>query len=402
MKILGKGNIFRIIDDFTITNDKLEPGTYNILFSDQSGYCLEKRDDLDVREEKIYGNILEKVNKVFRGYINADKNFGVILSGDKGIGKTLCARSICKEAIDNFLLPVLLVKEDTPNLADFISSITQDCIVLFDEFEKVFRKESKNENKNPQDKLLSLFDGIDNGHKLFIVTCNDVYKISEFMVNRPGRFHYHFRFTYPSMREIEEYMNDNIKDEYKDQIFDICDFSSMISLNYDCLRSIVTEVNAGYPFKEAIKDLNIINISDFKYEFAIELGDGQICRSNVIHLDIFERFRPLSNITIYSVDGGYLMTMYWDSIKLSRNFSDDSLIIPTENIKYIEIAAKLYKNKNIIVANSPERVSKNIVPLADYVNEDEDGEVKMEDCKFINIKSIKIYPVKNITHRFAF
>ena len=40
--------------------------------------------------------------------------------------------------------------------------------------------------------MLSLFDGLDNGKKLFVITCNEVERLNAYLLNRPGRFHYHF------------------------------------------------------------------------------------------------------------------------------------------------------------------------------------------------------------------
>ena len=66
-------------------------------------------------------------------------------------------------------LPLIIVDMAIPGVADFISSISQECIVLFDEFEKIFREDSK-DDEHPQEELLSLFDGVDSGKKLFVIT----------------------------------------------------------------------------------------------------------------------------------------------------------------------------------------------------------------------------------------
>ena len=138
-------------------------------------------------------------------------------------------------------------------LSDFLDSIDQECLVLFDEFEKVFSE---------QDKLLSLFDGYSTKKKLYAITINHVNKLSEFMVNRPGRFHYHFRFSYPSPQEVREYLEDKVDSKYKEQIDKAVLLSKRMKLNYDYLRAIAFELNTGTALKNALQDLNIINTDE--------------------------------------------------------------------------------------------------------------------------------------------
>ena len=72
------------------------------------------------------------------------------------------------------------------------------------------------------------------------------------MINRPGRFHYHFRFDYPTADEIEVYLRDKIDEKYYPEIKEVVNFSYKVKLNYDCLRAIAFELNSGEKFSEAI------------------------------------------------------------------------------------------------------------------------------------------------------
>ena len=152
-------------------------------------------------------------------------------------------------------LPVLIVDSYIPGIANFLSGIQQEILVLFDEFEKTF---GAKEDNDPQEEFLSLFDGVDSGKKLFIITCNKESDLNEYFLNRPGRFHYHFRFDYPSSEEIREYMQDKLDQSQWNQINEIIAFADKVNLNYDCLRSIAFEMSTGLSFVEAIRDLNII------------------------------------------------------------------------------------------------------------------------------------------------
>jgi SpoVK/Ycf46/Vps4 family AAA+-type ATPase len=208
----------------------------------------------------------------------------VILSGDKGIGKSLFARLLGRKAVENGI-PVLIVDKYIENIGTFIDEIDQEIMVLFDEFDKTFSKGMRDED--PQVTMLSLFDGVSPRKKLFVVTCNELRGLNGFMVNRPGRFHYHLRFDYPGAKDIREYLEDALMDEYKGEIDSVIEFSNRVGLNYDCLRSIAFELNQGLSFAEAIKDINIVNVEREPYNLKILFEDGTIYLNNKFYMDSF-------------------------------------------------------------------------------------------------------------------
>lgn len=114
-----------------------------------------------------------------------------------------------------------------------------------------------------------------------VITCNDIRKLNGFIVNRPGRFHYHFRFEYPSAEEIRTYLRDKLDKSYYDEIELIVAFSRKVDLNYDCLRAIAFEINNGESFQSSVKDLNIINLSQEYYDFTLHFKNGSpMCVKN--------------------------------------------------------------------------------------------------------------------------
>lgn len=274
MNVVHSGNQFQIYGDALKTYEKLPLGTYEVNFHKMMGFFLTSHSELVVNEEKIYGSTPLKVEKVLRGFQAVDRNFGVILSGRKGIGKSLFARQLAIRAKD-YGLPLILVPTYYPGIADFISSIEQEVIVLFDEFEKTFASQ---ENSNPQEEMLPLFDGIDNGKKLFIITCNELHKLNSYLLNRPGRFHYHFVLGNPNPDEIKEYMTDKLKPEYHHLIKKLIGFSLNVDLTYDVLRAIAFELNMGYSFEETLMDLNISKEGTPKFNIRVEFSDGS-CRT---------------------------------------------------------------------------------------------------------------------------
>lgn len=284
MKVISTGNVFDIYPDDLKSYDCLPAGYYTIRFSDNKGFWLEKYPEFAITDVKIYGVHIHKVDKVMNSFHISKRNLGVILSGDKGIGKSLFARLLGRKAVDSGM-PVIIVDKYIENIGSFIDEIDQEIMVLFDEFDKTFSRGGRDED--PQITMLSLFDGVSPRKKLFVVTCNELRGLNDFMVNRPGRFHYHFRFDYPGAKEIREYLEDTLMDEYKGEIDSVIEFSNRVGLNYDCLRSIAFELNQGLSFAEAIKDVNIVNVEREPYSLKVLFEDGTIYLNNKFYMDSY-------------------------------------------------------------------------------------------------------------------
>lgn len=293
MKAIQTGTIYRVYDDSMQTHNKLPAQAYLACFDPQSGPFLKKYSDLKV-SEKVYGVHSEKVDKVLNSFKIFNRNLGVILSGDKGIGKSLFSKLLSIKAIESGY-PLIIVNSYFPGIGEYLAEIDQEVVVLFDEFDKTFelsergRRDNDGEKRSPQTEMLTLFDGVAQGKKLFVVTCNDINALSKFIINRPGRFHYHFRFEYPTATEVEEYLMDSLNtDKAKEEIKNVVAFSQKTKLNYDCLRSIAFELNLGLTFKEAIKDLNILNLEYEHYTLAIYMSNGARLVAKNYTLDLFD------------------------------------------------------------------------------------------------------------------
>lgn len=310
MNVVHSGNTFQIYGDALKTYDTLPLGAYDVNFHKMMGFFLTSRNDLVVNEEKIYGSTPEKVDKVLNSFTKVDRNFGVILSGRKGIGKSLFARQLATKAKD-YNLPLIVVSNYVPGIADFLSSIEQEVIVLFDEFEKTF---GDMDECHPQEEMLPLFDGIDSGKKLFIITCNEINKLNSYLLNRPGRFHYHFILGNPNPDEIQEYMEDKLDPQYHHLIKKVIGFSITVDMTYDVLRAIAFELNNGYSFEETVMDLNIGKEGTPKYTISIEMSDGSLITIKG------ESINTYSNSRLYI--WGYFPNKTRDSIRFDFNPSD--------------------------------------------------------------------------------
>lgn len=287
MKAIKIGTKVEIYNDTVLTYDELPAKAYIIRFTKMSGFYLDEYTDIEVTEDRIYGEHMKKVEKVLRTYREFNRNLGVILSGRKGIGKSLFAKLLSIEAIRSGI-PMIVVDRYIPGIAAYIEAIDQRVMVLFDEFDKTFGDVRPSEGEvEPQSALLGLFDGISQGKKLFVITCNDIRKLNDFIVNRPGRFHYHFRFDYPTAEEIRIYLADKLRKKYYREIEPIVAFSRKVDLNYDCLRAIAFEINNGESFRSAIEDLNIMNLSQECYNITIHFKNGSPMCVNNKYIDFF-------------------------------------------------------------------------------------------------------------------
>ena len=257
-----------------------------------------KINDFEAMEEKTYGNHPERIEKILKAYGHFERSLGVIFSGDKGMGKSLSVQLLAKAVVE-MGLPVIMVPKAYKGVADFLETIQQEVLVVFDEFEKVFPlrrngnptygggQQQVNDNLENQDELLGLFDGTSQRKRMYVITVNHLSQVSEFMVSRTGRFHYHIRFDYPTADEIEIYLRDKIEEQYYGEIKHVVAFSTRVKLNYDSLRAIAFELNMGYTFNSAISDLNILSTDKQKYNVKILFSDGKTTTVKGQNMDLF-------------------------------------------------------------------------------------------------------------------
>ena len=184
-KYTSYNGTYSLVPDALSITDKLPVGYYRISWNEKEGYSLIKTNELSL-DEKVYGVHESKVNKVVESYKKFNRSLGIILSGDKGIGKSLFAKMLCIKMI-NLGHPIIFVDTFYPGIGAFLDTLDKDVVLLFDEFDKSFKEPSRYSSNNDdkpskQDSLLSLFDGTSNIKRMYIVTCNDYKNINEFLV----------------------------------------------------------------------------------------------------------------------------------------------------------------------------------------------------------------------------
>ena len=327
MKVISTGAKYNIYPDDLRSYDQLPADYYVVRFNEREGFFLERYSEFKITDAKVYGIHLEKVKKVLDSYEIFNRNLGVILSGDKGIGKSLFSRLLGRKAVEKGI-PVIIVDTYWEGIGSFLDRVQQEVMVLFDEFDKTF---SEKENGSiAQTSMLSLFDGVAQGKKLFVITCNELRGLNDFLVNRPGRFHYHFRFEYPTEEDIREYLSDLLKKDYSSEINNVIDFSKRVALNYDCLRAIAFEINRGQGFSDAIKDLNIINITSEKFRIQVLFKDGSCLINKKVSMDSFSS--DVEEYALHDIGGSYAGKISFRPAHIKYNAVNRELYLDADDV----------------------------------------------------------------------
>lgn len=291
MKVINFGdNTYRIFGDDLKVEGKLPAGTYDVLFSEMSGYSLIKRADFETTT-KVYGPHKELVNQMITRYEQFNSNFGVILGGRKGTGKTMTAR-LLSEAFKAKDIPTIIISKATPGLPDFIQSIEQEVFILFDEFEKVFPKGSP-DTKDLQSQFLPVFDGLSNTKHFYMVTINDYNKLNDYFLGRTGRFYYNITFDAIGKDEITEILTDKLDKSLKLDINRLSFILSIIDVNYDQLMSIIKELNLGSSIDYIFKYLNLDlskTLTNMTYDVKIFFKNGDIAEEQNLYVNIMNPY----------------------------------------------------------------------------------------------------------------
>jgi hypothetical protein len=212
----------------------LPVGTYTVGHSIK-GFYLNPITDFDIKG-KIYGKTTRQADRILQTFGDRPNSTGVLLNGEKGSGKTMLAKIISQKAAQQGISTLVINTAFTGDgFNQFIQSIDEPCVIVFDEFEKVF-------DEKEQEATLTLLDGVYPTKKLFVLTVNDKYRVNQHMRNRPGRIFYMLDFKGLDEDFIREYCMDNLKDtSHTDQVARL--HMMFDSFNFDMLKALVEEMN---------------------------------------------------------------------------------------------------------------------------------------------------------------
>jgi hypothetical protein len=247
---LKNGNTFRVSSKEAMDlHERLPAGNYVIKEDPFGNLYLEHIDNFEIRGKR-YGDLNRNCDRILNTFMDRPNTTGVMLAGEKGSGKSLLAKAVSIQGAEQGI-PTIVI--NAPWCGDkfnsFIQSIEQPTIILFDEFEKVY-------DGDHQEHILTLLDGVFPSKKLFMLTCNDKWRVDAHMRNRPGRIYYMMDFKGLAADFIIEYCEDNLK--AKEHIEKIVQIASLFSeFNFDMLKALVEEMNRYNEAPEqALKILN--------------------------------------------------------------------------------------------------------------------------------------------------
>lgn len=369
MKFVMHDGNFQVAPDDVQSYDKLPAGYYKIEHdSSHDIFSLNRTYQFTLTESKVYGVQVDKMNKVVNAYSKSNRSLGVLLTGDKGIGKSLFAKLLCMTMFAKGY-PIIIVDKSYKGLEKFLSEIPGDVVLLFDEFDKIFETSNNSEGRDEssQESLLTLFDGTSSQKRLFIITANDTSNLNDCIINRPGRFHYHFIFEYPNDSQIIEYMKDNMDNFSMVEANKVITLSKAVKINYDTLRSICFEYNLGQnTLEEFINDINVKSQSaGNKYKFTFKtISGGTVELFNCIETDspIFDSFNSevtyelsrskdvyssptcieIKPGTLRQVDNYFLVSNY--KLEPRRNLEDSNI----DTSKEVKIELQSYSKNPLI------------------------------------------------------
>lgn len=255
------GNVFSVDSGGSVRHQALPVGTYLVFIDPNAGPKLRRVPDMRVGTTKVYGGRAAKVDKAFAAYRHMQaegKSTGVMLSGPKGLGKSVVLRQIAERALAEGL-PVVRVESGLNGIAPFLASLGP-AVVLFDEFEKTYPVNA--DDYSAQDQFLALFDGTSPVSQMYVLTTNSTYcqDLTPYLLDRPGRIRYHIQLAHPTPEEVREYLTDRVPGINQKTLEAIIAAQLTNPLVYDQLAAIATEIaiqGDQASAAEIFEDLNI-------------------------------------------------------------------------------------------------------------------------------------------------
>jgi len=233
---LKSGKSFRVSSKEAMDlHELLPPANYTVAQDMHGNFYLEQIEDFEL-PKKMYGDTLRHTDRIINTFFSRPAQTGVMLNGEKGSGKTMLAKNVANQLAKQGV-PTIVINRDWKGDAFFklLQDIDQPCIILFDEFEKVY-------DRDDQEQILTLLDGVFASKKLYILTVNDKWKVDTHMRNRPGRIFYMLDFKGLDAGFIREFCEDNLNNkQYIEQIVSIA--SLFGQFNFDMLKALVEEMN---------------------------------------------------------------------------------------------------------------------------------------------------------------
>lgn len=317
---LKQGNTYSVSKKEAMDlRDKLPAGNYVIKKNEMTGQMFLEGVDKFEFSGKVYGDTIKRADRIINSFEDRPASTGVMLTGEKGSGKTLLAKMLSIKGYDKGI-PTIVINQ--PWCGDafnaFVQSIEQPVIIVFDEFEKVY-------NEEDQEAMLTLLDGVYPSKKLFVLTCNDKWRVNQHMRNRPGRIFYSLEYKGLEADFIREYCEDNLEaKEHIDKIVGIA--GTFGQFNFDMLKALVEEMNRyDETPQEAMQMLNTkpeySDESRYKIKLFVdgeELGESELDDKAEWHGNPLNKRVSVSYRNWYKDDDGD-REFDWETVRFEPN-----------------------------------------------------------------------------------
>lgn len=222
------------VGSFTGSYNKLPIGTYRLRQDERThDFFLVKVENFKI-PNKLYGD-LSHIDRFLNTFKHQNKNLAVLLSGEKGSGKTNDSKLLCIKSG----MPVIIIDEvfTDSNLINFLSSPELgSCVIFIDEYEKLYTAQDE------ELLILQILDGACNSKHLYLLTANSTSNINTNLLNRPSRIFYRKNYNGLDDSIIEDVIsNELIHSQWKDELYEVLNKFTIVT--FDILMSLVSEVN---------------------------------------------------------------------------------------------------------------------------------------------------------------
>lgn len=256
---IQNGSNYRRVEGEISNVDNIPLGVYNVGI-DRGGWYLDYYTDKFTFDYKVYGLEKRFMQHVLKAYESTKGNFGVLMNGTKGTGKSVTAKLLANA----FKIPVIIVKsfgDNNQGLIEYLASFNFDCVLFFDEFEKNFNEKDSS--------ILQIMDGVYTSQyrKIFLLTTNETY-INDNLLSRPSRLRYVREFGNLEKEIVMEFLNDTLEDKSAmDKVMEYVDTLEISTI--DILKTIVEDINI-FGIDEFLETKHYFNVKTTHYNYSVD------------------------------------------------------------------------------------------------------------------------------------
>lgn len=230
-----------------------------------------------------YNNVKEEIYQIIDMYENLEyyKSLGasipkgLMLYGEPGMGKTILAKALIKEAkVNSYLIRKNKSKNDILNeINEAFNNASKDesAIIFIDDIDKFKDLEGDIEDNEVLNTIQAKIDDVHGKNVLVVATCNDFKHLPDSLV-RDGRFDRKIELKTPSKEDAAKIIKYYMKDKQVDQNLNYDDVTKLIQYS-SCasLEKILNEaaITAGFQNKEYIEINDIVEtyLKENYYDF---------------------------------------------------------------------------------------------------------------------------------------